>query len=161
MAAACPCGTEKSYESCCAPYIKGDKTAPTAEALMRSRYSAYTKQAIDYVEATHDPSSPDDFDKAAAKQWSENTEWLGLEIKKTEAGAPSDDTGVVEFVAKFKTNGKPLAHHEVSTFRKTDGKWYYVDGKTLKDPFVRSEPKLGRNDPCHCGSGKKLKKCHG
>lgn len=28
-------------------------------------------------------------------------------------------------------------------------------------PYVRAEPKVGRNDPCPCGSGKKFKKCHG
>lgn len=128
---------------------------------MRSRYSAYAKHAIDYVEKTHDPESPDDFDAKAAQQWAEQTEWKRLEIKRTEAGSAADETGVVEFVAHFKTNGQDLSHHELSRFRKADGKWYYVDGETVKVPFMRAEPKLGRNDPCHCGSGKKFKKCHG
>ena len=157
----CPCGTNNAYEKCCAPFIKGAAFAPTAEALMRSRYTAYVKQAIDYVAATHDPAKPDDFDRAAAQQWSENTDWMGLEIKATEDGQSADETGMVEFVARFKTNGQELSHHEVSTFRKDDGKWYYVEGKTMQTPVMRSGPKLGRNDPCHCGSGKKLKKCHG
>jgi uncharacterized protein YecA (UPF0149 family) len=40
-----------------------------------------------------------------------------------------------------------------------------LDGRTLIPQKVetvrRSEPKVGRNDPCPCGSGKKYKKCHG
>lgn len=128
---------------------------------MRSRYTAYVKQAINYVAETHDPAKPDDFDRAAAQQWSESTEWLSLEIKATEDGKPTDETGVVEFVARFKTNGQELTHHEVSKFRRADEKWYYVDGQTVRAPLIRTGPKLGRNDPCHCGSGKKLKKCHG
>ena len=35
------------------------------------------------------------------------------------------------------------------------------DGQPEGRPVRRSEPKVGRNDPCPCGSGKKYKKCHG
>lgn len=161
----CACGTGKTYDNCCGPYITGAKHAPTAEALMRSRYTAYTKVAIDYVEKTHDPKKPDDFNKDLAKQWAENTDWLGLEILATKDGGPEDEEGVVEFVARFKPHGaeKEEAHHEVSLFRRAtdEGRWYYVDGKTVKAPFIRKDPKVGRNDPCPCGSGKKAKKCCG
>jgi SEC-C motif-containing protein len=133
---------------------------------MRSRYSAYVKHAIDYVERTHDRKSREQFDRAAAKAWSENTDWKGLEIRATERGLESDDEGTVEFIARYRTavegiEPQDVAHHEVSHFRRESGAWVYVDGKIVRAPVTRSTPKLGRNDPCHCGSGKKFKKCCG
>lgn len=157
----CACGSNKSYETCCAPYIQGQKKAPTAEALMRSRYTAYTVHEIDYIEATHDPETREQFDRKVAKAWSEQTDWKGLEIKSTEAGRADDLEGTVEFVAKFAINGQDQTHHELSFFEKKEDQWFYVDGKTVKIPVTRTSPKLGRNDPCHCGSGKKYKKCCG
>lgn len=162
----CTCGSKKSYDNCCGPYIRGEKKAPTAEALMRSRYAAYTKVVIDHIERTHAPQARHDFDRAAATTWAEKTDWKGLEIKATEGGGENDTEGTVEFVASFvpKIEGVPeelQTHHELSYFQKIDGEWFYVDGKTVRVPVTRNAPKLGRNDPCHCGSGKKFKKCHG
>ena len=158
----CPCDPKKSYTQCCGPYIKGEKPAPTAEALMRSRYSAYVKHEIDYIEKTHDETTRKQFDRAAATAWSEQTVWKNLEIKSTELGGPNDAEGSVEFVAHFTTNGHDQNHHELSEFRKDEvGTWFYVDGKTVNMPTVRTSPKTGRNDPCTCGSGKKFKKCCG
>jgi SEC-C motif-containing protein len=162
----CACGSEKKYESCCGPYIAGDKPAPTAEALMRARYTAYTRQAIDFIANTHDPKGPNDFDPKAALSWSTTAEWMGLEIKDTDRGREGDTEGMVEFVARFKVNGNEEAHHERSFFRRDKDKngveqWYYLDGKAIRTPVRRTEPKVGRNDPCHCGSGKKFKKCCG
>ena len=172
----CPCGTGKPYSECCGPYLSGEKIAPTAEALMRSRYSAFVKSEIGYIKSTLAPESRGDFDEDAVKQWSQKSEWLGLEILRTEAGQEGDTKGVVEFNARYKLKGKVVGHHEVSQFRKEklDGRWYFVDGESHEhhdgdghhhnhstEPVVRAEPKIGRNDPCHCGSGKKFKKCHG
>jgi len=81
----------------------------------------------------------------------------------------------VEFTARYKAQGKVLEHHEVSKFRKAEGRWFFVDGdshvheegkghehhRQPQAPVVRDTPKLGRNDPCGCGSGKKFKKCCG
>lgn len=69
---------------------------------------------------------------------------------------------IVEFKARFKNDGLEQTHHEISRFRFDDGEkcWYYVDGKNIQTP-VKAEPKIGRNDPCSCGSGKKYKKCCG
>ena len=155
----CPCGSNNTYSSCCEPIIHGKTAAPTAEALMRSRYTAYVKQQIDHIATTHAESSAHDFDKDAAMTWAKTAVWKGLEIVKTEEGGPADDEGTVEFIARFELEEKPLEHHELSHFVKQNGKWFYSDGKTVQKPIKRSEPKLGRNDPCHCGSGKKLKKC--
>jgi len=85
---------------------------------------------------------------------------LGLDILSTEQGGENDEEGVVEFLARYKLSNVTVPHRERATFRKVDGKWYFVDGKELNAPTVRNEgPKVGRNDPCPCGSGKKYKKC--
>ena len=129
---------------------------------MRSRYSAYATGAIDYVISSHDPESRDSVDREGAETWSREAEWDGLDVVATEAGGESDDEGVVEFVARYRANGQPVAHHERSTFRRIEGAWHYVDGDIVRNkPKVREQPKVGRNEPCPCGSGKKFKKCHG
>jgi len=158
----CPCGSAHAFEACCGKYISGAEHAPTPEALMRSRYAAFVVGGIDYIENTLAPHTRHDFDRAHVEQWSQDSEWLGLEIKSTDGGGPGDAEGWVEFVARFRLDGKDYAHHETSRFQKDaeDGRWYYVDG--VNGPrTVRKGPKVGRNDPCPCGSGKKYKKCCG
>ncbi|MGE0615919.1 MAG: YchJ family metal-binding protein, partial [Bacteriovoracia bacterium] len=102
--------------------------------------------------------------EADARSWAKDSEWMGLKIE-------SAQDNIVEFTARYKTEGKVLEHHETSKFRKIKDRWYFVDGDShiheegqghhhaTPKPIVRAEPKLGRNDPCHCGSGKKYKKC--
>jgi SEC-C motif-containing protein len=164
----CPCrivDTNKlSYEECCAPFHQGKKKAPTAEAMMRSRYAAYSVKNIDYIDQTQTHNEKEVFDKAEALKWAESAEWLGLEIKKTQKGEANDNTGVVEFVAlyKDKASGTELRHHETSLFQKHDGAWKFKEGQIHgSQPLKRLEPKVGRNDPCSCNSGKKYKKCCG
>lgn len=127
---------------------------------MRSRYSAFTVADIDYIEKTTDPSMRSTFDREGTLEWAKNSEWLGLEIVSTKDGTETDNSGIVEFVAKFKYEGVARDHHERSDFRKRDGQWFFVDGKIVQAP-VRVENRIGRNDPCTCGSGKKYKKCCG
>jgi SEC-C motif-containing protein len=156
----CPCGTGKNYSTCCEPLLEGRQSAPTAEALMRSRYTAYVKGAIPYIFNTSAPESRQDFDEAGVSEWSQRSEWRGLEIKRVEAGAASDTHGTVEFVARYALSGEEHAHHEVAEFRKTDGTWFFVDERAVKGPPSRRDaPKVGRNDLCPCGSGQKFKKC--
>jgi SEC-C motif-containing protein len=169
METLCPCGSQSEYSICCEPYLSGNAHAPTPEALMRSRYTAYVKAATPYLRETLAPESRGDFNETETRDWAKKSQWLGLKILSAK-----DDT--VEFVARFKAQGKALEHHEVSKFRKEKDRWYFVDGESHvhedgkghqdvppepQKPVVRTEPKLGRNDPCHCGSGKKFKKCHG
>jgi SEC-C motif-containing protein len=157
----CPCGRGETLEACCGPVL-GGAAAATAEDLMRSRYTAYVLANIDHVVATHDPATRDTVDRAASEAWAKQSTWLGLDIVATEAGGADDTTGMVEFVAKFSLAGRVQQHHERSRFRKEDGRWYYVDGDIQKArPVEREAPKVGRNEPCPCGSGKKFKKCHG
>lgn len=173
--ALCPCGSSLKYKECCEPIIKGQQKAKTAEQLMRSRYTAYTQAQIDYLKKTLAPESRSDFDESNTREWAKQAKWKSLEILSTEKGTENDTKGVVEFMAKYEHEGVVLEHHEVSTFRKSDsGDWYFIDGDahTHKEgethlhhakpqTIVREEPKIGRNEPCSCGSGKKYKKCCG
>ncbi|MGE3610079.1 MAG: YchJ family protein [Bacteriovoracaceae bacterium] len=164
----CPCRvleeSRPSLEQCCGPFLAGKKSAPTAEALMRSRYSAYVLKNIDYVDSTQIVVENETFDKEEALKWADSSEWKGLEIRKTTKGQENDNTGTVEFVAHYKdkASGTELHHHENSLFQKKDGEWKFKEGHILgAQPVKRLEPKIGRNDPCSCGSGKKFKKCCG
>jgi SEC-C motif-containing protein len=156
---ACPCGSGAAAAACCDPLLAGTPAA-TALALMRSRYTAYVRGAIDYLIETHDPSTRGSIDRAGITDWSRQTEWLGLEIVDTVRGGEGDDDGIVEFIARGRTRGAPFAHRERSRFRRRDGVWYYVDGTQPREP-VRAAAAVGRNDPCPCGSGMKYKRCHG
>jgi SEC-C motif-containing protein len=157
----CPCGSGQAAEACCVPLHRGER-APTAEALMRSRYSAYALGEVDYVINTHEPATRGEIDRDSTEAWANQADWQGLEIVATEGGGEGDDEGIVEFIARYHLKGQDLAHHERSRFRKEEGVWYYVDGDMVKaKPIVRERPKVGRNEPCPCGSGKKFKKCHG
>jgi SEC-C motif-containing protein len=155
----CPCGTGRAYERCCGPLHAG-APAPTALALMRSRYAAYVRGLIDYVVATHAAATRASVDVAAATRWSRDTAWAGLEIVATVAGGVEDRDGIVEFIARGATRGAPFAQRERSRFVREDGRWYYLDGAAATAP-VRAAATVGRNEPCPCGSGKKSKKCCG
>ncbi|MDE2142255.1 MAG: YchJ family protein [Elusimicrobia bacterium] len=158
----CPCGSAKPSASCCEPIISGKIPAPTAEALMRARYTSYATGRIDFIEKTHAPESRADFDRTASEKWAKDSKWHGLSIAATKDGGPDDATGVVSFVARFSTGDDHYEHREIASFRKDGATWFFVDGKSPKpDTYQKTGPDVGRNDPCHCGSGKKFKKCHG
>jgi len=153
----CPCESGNAYPVCCQPFLRGQKDPPTAEALMRSRYTAYVRDDQDYLSRTWDT----DAQGAADENVSGNlVEWRGLEILRTEAGTAIDKVGIVEFVARFSIDGKQGQLHEISRFARDQGRWVYVDGAPAGGSPVRSR-KVGRNSPCPCGSGKKYKRCCG
>ncbi len=158
----CPCQSGNPFHQCCEPIITGVKQAETAEQLMRARYTAFTRIEMDFIEKTHDPKTRHEVDREENRRWAETTNWKGLEILETKQGGNDDKVGTVEFKAKFMTDDGLQVHHELSQFRKQDGIWYFSDGKPPGiRTVIRSEAKVGRNDPCHCGSGKKFKKCCG
>lgn len=164
----CPCRSldqnQLTYDNCCQPFLEGKKKATTAEALMRSRYTAYVEKNINYIDETQVSEPGEVFNKEEALKWAENSEWLGIEIKKVQKGESQDSTGVVEFVALYKDrpSGTELRHHETSLFTKQNGEWKFKEGQIHgAQPVKRLMPKVGRNDPCSCGSGKKFKKCCG
>jgi SEC-C motif-containing protein len=123
LPAACPCDSGQPYATCCGPWHAGLPAAvhaPTPEALMRSRYSAYVLGLIDYLLATwHPSSSPGELELPPVK-------WLGLEVRHA---AQTGDAGVVEFVARCREAGRAQRLHETSRFVRQDGRWYYIDGQ--------------------------------
>jgi SEC-C motif-containing protein len=152
-----------SFAACCEPHLEGAKPAPTAEAQMRARYSAYALGRVDFIRDTMAPETRKDFDRKSVTRWSSQSQWLGLEVQSTDKGQPCDADGIVEFTAHFTSEGKKQAHHERALFRfePAEKSWVFVDAlDRVKTPVVKG-PQPGRNDPCPCGSGKKFKKCHG
>ena len=158
----CPCCSGLAYEACCEPLLLGHTQAVTAEALMRSRYTAYTLAEIDYLFKTSGPRVRREFDAESSRKWAQSAEWKGFEILRAEGGAASDTRGVIEFVARYQVKDTPFEHHEIAQFERLDNIWRFMDGQIVGPPPVRREaPKVGRNDPCPCGSGQKFKKCCG
>jgi SEC-C motif-containing protein len=167
----CPCGLEQTYSQCCEPFIKGSKKAATAEQLLRARYTAFVKGAVDYVISTHHSKTVGQIKREEVAEWSAGSEWLGLEIVNQDKGQASDEEGAIIFHAYYNDKKKPekdpetgeilkLDHFERSVFKKEDGQWKFFDAQAVHSgPIRREGPKVGRNDPCPCGSGKKVKKC--
>ena len=121
--APCACGSGAAFAACCGPIIEQQTVVPTAEALMRSRYTAYTLAHREHLLRTwHPRTRPQTLSFDSAQRW------LGLKIKYTEAGREDDDTGRVEFVARFKIAGRGHRLHEDSRFERLAGQWVYVDG---------------------------------
>ena len=158
----CPCKSGKTFGECCGPIISGSAKAETAEALMRARYTSYVTGDVLFLKSSATSSVQDEFNEETSKSWSAAARWHGLEVIRTEGGQKGDTTGVVEFRALYTANNEFCNHHEVSQFVKEDGEWKFADGELVGEkPIQREEPKVGRNDPCPCGSGKKYKKCCG
>jgi SEC-C motif-containing protein len=154
----CPCCSTKDYAECCATYLERGQAAHTPEALMRSRYTAYTQGNIDYLARTMKSPAADKFDIESTREWAANITWLKLEVM----GAASDgDKGFVEFAAYFSQNNKKYLMHELSQFHLENGLWYYVDGVDPRQRPNETARHVGRNQICACGSGKKFKKCCG
>ena len=126
---------------------------------MRSRYAAYVRGDADYLQRRSAGEALLRFDRADIERSFAATEWLGLEMRKVEAGQAMDIVGHVTFTARFRQNGGIHALSERSEFRRVDGSWRYTGGAV--DIESKRAPAIGRNDPCPCGSGKKYKKCHG
>ncbi len=124
----CPCGRLQgkrslSFEQCCQRYLDHfDSTpAPDAESLMRSRYSAFVLQRSDYLLKTWDASH-----RPAELDFDANTKWLGLQVKMHRT--IDSEHAEVEFVARYRVQGKASRLHELSRFVCRDGRWYYLDG---------------------------------
>ncbi len=156
----CYCSSGKTFDSCCGPFLSNEQFPETAEELMRSRYSAYATSNMDYLEQTQ-TFKEGEFDKEGALKWAKESEWKGLQILDTEKGQKGDKSGVVEFVAHYKNKQGLQAHHEIASFTYKN-KWFFESGYSPDvQTYRRESPKVGRNDPCPCGSGKKFKKCCG
>ena len=166
----CPCGSNFPYTDCCGPLIRGVGFADTAEDLMRSRYTAFAENNWEYLVLTSHPEEKKEMAKLESALLDQEALWKKLEILGTTKGSSQDIEGQVDFIAHYEKDGVSQTLRESSRFYKINGRWVYsrkdsilspVPITTKKKPktFVRGEAKIGRNDACPCGSGKKYKKC--
>ena len=123
----CPCGMGRTYAACCAAYVVDGQPAPSAVALMRSRYTAYAVGALDHVVRTWHPRT-----RPADLTLDPGLRWTGLRILDAAGGegGGGDDVGEVEFVASWESRGERGSLHERSRFARRGGRWLYVDGDT-------------------------------
>ena len=119
----CPCGSGKALAACCGAFISDQQPAPTAEKLMRSRYTAFVLGEAEYLQQTwHERTRPSSLQL-------DDVRWLGLKICGVQQGGIDDEQGKVEFIARYKLNGRGYRLHEVSRFVKQGGRWFYLDGE--------------------------------
>ena len=145
----CPCG-QGEYAQCCQPLHLGQSRAQTAAQLMRSRYSAFAKQQIDYIVQTTALGQQQALDVEAITAWSRANQWLQLEI--VDANEKLDKQHArVEFKAHYHDGTSAQIHHEISHFVKHAVAWYFLDPTT--DMLITMK------QACICGSGKKFKQC--
>ena len=153
----CLCGSGLDYADCCGRYHGGKYYPSTAEALMRSRFSAYARRNVDYLLDTWDTGKrPADIDFSK-----ETAQWQKLTIVSTKKGTVQDNKGIVEFKAFYRQDGEDYFMHEISRFVKSDSRWRYLDGVIKAAGKVAVSTDTGKNAPCPCGSGKKFKRCCG
>ena len=153
----CLCGSGIEYAHCCEPFHSGAISAPTAEALMRSRFTAFAMHNTSYLLKTWEVSKRPadiDFSKDVA-------EWQRLEIINTKKGGAKDSKGLVEFKAFYLLDGEEHVMNEISRFRRLGRQWLYLDGAVKSIARVGQQTSQGKNSPCFCGSGKKYKRCCG
>jgi SEC-C motif-containing protein len=120
----CPCGTGRGYDECCGPRHDGTLPAVTAEELMRSRYAAFALADADYLRRTWHPAT-----RPATLELDPRQVWTRLRVLDTRHGGLDDADGEVTFRAHYRLDGEPGAVQEHSTFRRVDGRWYYVDAR--------------------------------
>jgi SEC-C motif-containing protein len=118
-----PCGSGDTYGTCCGPLHRGEAVAPTAERLMRSRYTAFVLHDARYLLATWHPST-----RPPRLHLDADVRWLRLLVLGHAAGGPFDEEGTVEFEAIFRTAEGRGVQHENSRFVREDGRWVYVSG---------------------------------
>lgn len=155
----CLCGSEIKYSLCCELFHNKESTPTTAEALMRSRFTAYANKNEAYLLETWSKSKrPEKIDFSK-----EEAIWTKLDIVKTKKGTKKDSKGIVEFKAYYTLEDEPYVMNEISRFikTKTTGHWRYYDGIVKSVAKANQQTNQGKNAPCSCGSGKKFKRCCG
>lgn len=160
-AQSCLCGSGRELEACCGPVLANPAAARTPEELMRARFTAHCQRNYSFlVESTH-PDHRDGVSEEEISQWAGQIVWTELVVHSATPGA-TDDQGHVAFTARFTLKDTPQELKEDASFARMDGRWFYVDGHVhAQEPYRREEPRVGRNESCPCGSGKKYKKCCG
>ncbi len=128
----CPCGSQLLYPVCCGPFLADQAIPKTPEALMRSRYTAYSLADIDYIQKTMRGKSLVGFDAEEAKRWALSVQWLGLKVIFASQITEESNIGFVEFKASFMQLKKRKVLQERSEFHRIDGRWYYISGVSHK-----------------------------
>ncbi|MDY0249713.1 MAG: YchJ family protein [Pseudomonas sp.] len=146
---ACPCSANLDFKNCCGRYHSG-ALPDSAQTLMRARYSAYAKHNLEFIQHTSLPAQQAQLDMAAIAEWSQNSQWLGLEVISEHVSADQRHA-TVEFIAHWQDPEGRHQHQETSLFIKPAERWYFYDPNVP----LRAE----RNAPCPCGSTLKFKKC--
>ncbi|MEY2880779.1 MAG: hypothetical protein RLZZ15_3159 [Verrucomicrobiota bacterium] len=152
----CTCGSGVNFEACCGPLLAGTQRPATAEALMRSRFTAHVARDYRYLHRTYRASSRLPFHEDADAS---TLGWTRLVIHAHEPGA-NPDTAFVDFTAFFVDEQGEHAMAEKSEFHRIDGQWLFT--RSIRQgpaPLKAAAARVGRNDPCPCGSGKKFKHC--
>lgn len=127
--------------------------------LLEARYQAFIRGDIDFIVESHHPELRSQLDRDSLVSWSRESEWKGLKIFEMEE---KENRAFLDFSVRYQRNFEVIDHRERAEFRKDDGRWFYYDSEFVKPESVRRDgEKIGRNDPCSCGSGKKFKKCCG
>ncbi|WP_041364065.1 YchJ family protein [Methylomonas methanica] len=153
----CLCGSGQHYADCCGRFHDGTAMPTSAEALMRSRFTAYALRKADYLLASWAENT-----RPAGIDFSKETaQWQSLHIITCKKGGAKDVKGVVEFKAFYSQDGTDCFMHEISRFVKTGQRWQYLDGVIKAAGKVETQQTSGRNSLCSCGSGKKYKRCCG
>lgn len=123
----CPCNTSKFYSECCGKVHESILNAITAEQLMRSRYSAFVLDNMNFLKKSHSKNTVSSFNFKSVSRWTKKVEWVKLEILSTKKGKDSDESGYVEFKAFYFENGFIEFIHGKSQFVKQDNHWVYLD----------------------------------
>ena len=152
----CPCGSGQPFAGCCRPILAGERPAATAEALMRSRFTAHVARDYRHLHRTYLPTSQEPYipeDDPAPRTWTR------LVIHDHQPAA-KPDMATVDFTAYFQEGDQEQALHEKAEFKRIEGAWFYTGPiRQGPAPIRTTQAKVGRNDPCPCGSGKKYKQC--
>lgn len=155
MGKLCYCGSEQLFSTCCEPYILNHSKPPSAEGLMRSRYSAYAAKNYHYIFDTYAADFRTNFTPNDLALNDEGTRWLKLNVLNTSSQSHS---AIVEFKAFYLSNKQFYVMHEISEFIFAKDQWFYTTGESVENKAI---PQPGRNEACFCGHDKKFKKCCG
>lgn len=150
----CPCGSSRLYEECCKGFHQGNLIADTPESLLRSRFSAFFMKDLEYVFKTSASKNQSDNLRRSLEEIAKVTRWLSLVILERFPQADKNKEPRIRYAAFLEREGKPFQIHELSFFTFEQNHLRYDRGEFLK------AHSLGRNEPCWCGNGKKLKHCH-
>ena len=156
MSLPCPCRSGLMYSACCEPLHLGVQEADSAEALMRSRYSAFAQAKAQYLVDTWAEERRPALEELTADlkaQVERGERWVALKVLSAQ-GAAGDEEGAVAFEASLISGAQLITLTEVSRFIRAEGAWRYLEG----NPQINTR-KLGRNERCPCGSGQKVKRC--